>query len=354
MHMFALIQALLCSAFIAYSLSPLVIHFARQLNLVDDVRKRKHPANVHKGIIPRAGGVPVYLAIFLTSLILIPFNKILVGILLGGFFIVVMGLLDDYFDLSASSRLFMNIAIVAVVIFFGLGIPYVTNPLGGVIDLEHVKFSYYFFGRHEFLVLSNLFSLIWIVAIMNFVSWSSGVDGQLSGFTAIASITLGLLALRFSSHEISAISVALVSFIVGGAYLGFLPWHFYPQKIMPGYGGGALSGYMLGVLSILSWGKVGTMALVLAVPLVDALYIVLRRIKNGQSPFKGDAGHFHHRLLEIGWGRRRIAVFYWFVSLLFGVAALYFHKEQKVLAIGIAVTLLAIFIILTNRIKLRA
>ncbi|KXK11423.1 MAG: putative undecaprenyl-phosphate N-acetylglucosaminyl 1-phosphate transferase, partial [Microgenomates bacterium OLB23] len=204
---------------------------------------------------------------------------------------------------------------------------------------------------HDFLILSNLFSLIWIVAVMNFVSWSSGVDGQLSGFTTIACIVLGFVALRFSSHEISAVSVALLAFVVGGAYLGFLPWHVYPQKIMPGYGGGALSGYMLGVLSILSWGKVGTMALVLAIPLVDATYTIVRRVKNKQSPFKGDAGHFHHRLMEIGWGRRRIAVFYWFVSFLFGASALFFRQQQKLLALSVAFICLAFFIVFINRIK---
>ncbi|MBP9815794.1 undecaprenyl/decaprenyl-phosphate alpha-N-acetylglucosaminyl 1-phosphate transferase [Candidatus Woesebacteria bacterium] len=349
-----LLVSILFSAIVSYVLSPTVIRLAHRLRLVDDSRIRKHPANIHKGIVPRAGGIGIYFAILLSAIVLIPMNKLLIGILLGGFLIVLMGILDDYFDLSAMSRLIMNIIIVAIVILFGLGIPYITNPFGGVIDLQQIKFTYDLFGSHEFLILSNLFALIWIVALMNFVSWSSGVDGQLSGFTAISSIILGLVAIRFSSHEISAISVTLLAFIVGGAYAGFLPWHFYPQKIMPGYSGGALSGYMLGVLSILSWGKVGTMALVLAVPLVDAMYIILRRLIHKQSPFKGDAGHFHHRLMEIGWGKRRIAVFYWFVSLLFGLSALYLHQQQKILALSITVILLAIFIILINRIKLRS
>jgi len=339
------------SAVISYVASPAVMKFAHRFKLVDDIRKRFHPANLHSGVIPRAGGVGIFLAILIASLILIPLNKIMIGVLLGGFLIVLMGVLDDYYDLSARLRFILSIIIVLIVILFGLGIPYVTNPFGGVINLQQFSITFHFFGTHHFLILANIFSLIWIVGLMNFVSWSSGVDGQLSGFTAISSIILGMVALRFSSHEISAFSVAMLSFIVGGAYAGFLPWHMYPQKIMPGYSGGALSGYMLGVLSILSWGKVGTMVLVLAMPLVDAMYIIIRRIKNGQSPFKGDAGHFHHRLLEIGWGRRRIAVFYWFISLLFGVSALFFQQQQKVLALSIVVIFVALFIVMINRIK---
>jgi UDP-GlcNAc:undecaprenyl-phosphate GlcNAc-1-phosphate transferase len=183
---------------------------------------------------------------------------------------------------------------------------------------------------------------------MNFVNWSSGVDGQLPGFVAIASVILGLLAFRFTSHDISSTAVVMLAFIIAGAFLGFLPWNFYPQKIMPGYSGGALAGFLLGVLSILSWGKIGTLALVLAVPFIDAIYAIGRRITHRKSPFKGDASHFHHRLLRIGWGRRRIAVFYWCVTIIFGFAALYFSGVEKILVLVIAATLLAFFIVVTD------
>lgn len=93
------------------------------------------------------------------------------------------------------------------------------------------------------------------------------------------------------------------------------------------------------------------MILVLSVPIVDAVYIMVRRVWEGKSPMKGDDRHFHHRLLKIGWGKRRVALFYWLVSFLFGMSALYFETYQKVLALGIVVVLLAIFIIITNRLQ---
>lgn len=333
-------------------ITPYVIRLAHRFGLVDDPSKRKHPANTHTGIIPRAGGLAVFIAIALGALVFIPVSKILAGVLIGAFLITLVGLLDDKYDLSASRRLIMHIIIISLVIFAGLGVPYISNPFGGVIQLDQYRWTYELFGvQREFLVVSNIFSLLWIVAIMNFVSWSSGVDGQLSGFAGISGIFLGLIALRFTAHDITSESVALMGFITGAAFLGFLPWSFYPQKIMPGYSGGTLAGFMLGVLSILSWGKIGTLILVLSVPLVDAVYSILRRVKEGKSPMKGDAGHFHHRLLQIGWGRRRIAVFYWFVSFLFGVSAILFESLQKVLALGIAVVLLALFISVTNHLK---
>ena len=332
--------------------TPFVIMLAQKYGLVDDPEKRKHPAHVHTGVIPRAGGLAIYIPILVCSLIFVPMSQILFGILLGAGLIVIMGLLDDKYDLSPRIRLFMNFLIVGIVILFGLGIPYISNPFGGVIQLDHFKFTYELFGQTKnFLVLSNIFALLWIVAMMNFVNWSSGVDGQLAGFSGISCLFLGLLALRFSAHEISSISVALLAFISAGAFLGYFPWNFYPQKIMPGYSGGALAGFMLGVLSILSWGKIGTMALLLSVPIVDGIYSIMRRIMNKKSPLRGDADHFHHRLLAIGWGKRRIAVFYLGVSFLFGVSALLFESHEKLLAITIVMVLLALFIGITNRIK---
>jgi len=344
--------AIILTTFLAAVIStPVVIKLAMRLGLLDDPHIRKHPANTHTGVVPRAGGLAVYIAVLIGVLLFIPLNKIIIAILIGGFLIVLLGLLDDYFDLSPYLRFVLNIVIVLFVVMAGLGVPYITNPLGGVIHLDSVKYTVDFFGQHDFLILANLFSLIWVVAIMNFINWSGGVDGQLPGFVGISSFFLGLVAFRFTAHNISNESVVHLAFIIGAAYLGFLIWNFYPQKIMPGYSGGALAGFFLGVLSILSWGKIGTMLLVLSVPLVDAIYVVARRIINKQSPFKGDAGHFHHRLLKIGWGRRRIAVFYWIVSFLFGMAALFFHSMQKVLAILFVVVLLACFIVIIDRIR---
>jgi len=349
--MIKIIGAAIISFLISFLTTIPTIKLAKNFGLVDDIRKRKHPAHTHQGIVPRGGGLPIYLSILITALVFIPLNKILVGILIGGFLIIVMGLLDDYFDLSPYLRFFVNLLIVAIVILFSLGIPYISNPLGGVIRLDTVVVKFNFFGEHKFLLLANLFSIFWITALMNFVNWSKGIDGQLPGFVAIASLFMGILAYRFVGHDISTQSVILLSFIVAAAFAGFLPWNFYPQKIMPGYGGGALAGFYLGVLSILSWGKLGILMLVLSIPLTDAIYVIFRRLFNLKSPFRADAYHFHHRLLKIGWGRRRIAIFYWLISFLFGFSSLFFRGEKKVLALLSVVILLAIFIGITNRVK---
>jgi len=107
----------------------------------------------------------------------------------------------------------------------------------------------------------------------------------------------------------------------------------------------------LGVLSILSFGKLGTIFLILAFPLIDAVYTIIRRLKNKKSPFRADWGHFHHRLLEIGWGKRRIAVFYWILTLILGIASLLSNQLEKVIIFATIGALLLVFMLIIEKMK---
>lgn len=345
------ILALILSAAFSYCFTVPTIWLATKLKLVTDSKKRSHPAHTHRGIIPRAGGVPIFLAFVCSAFIFLDFEKIIIGIILASFIHVLIGLYDDYIDSSPYSRFIGNFLVAGVVVAAGLGIPYLTNPFGGVIHFDTWVWSFNLLGPHSVLVIGDMLAIIWLVWTTNMVNWSKGVDGQLPGFVAIACIFLGLLSQRFIAHDVSAQTVMTLSFIFAGAYLGFLPFNFYPQKIMPGYGGGGLAGLWLGILAILSFGKIGTAILILAIPTTDAVYSILRRLKNKQSPFKADWGHFHHRLLEIGWGRRRIAVFYWTVSAILGFASLFLKGIEKVIAFATVSVVLLAFILILDKVK---
>ncbi len=327
------------------------IHWAQKLNLVTDPKKRIHPAHTHVGIIPRGGGIPIFLSILLSSFIFLTVNKIVFGILLASFILVVIGIIDDYYDLSPYLRFFLNLFVSALVIAFGLGIPYISNPFGGVIRLDQWQLGLNFFGTHRILFIADALAIIWLTWTTNMINWSKGVDGQLPGFVAITAFFLGLISQRFTAHDVTIQTVTLLSFIVAGSYLGFLPFNFYPQKIMPGYGGGALAGFLLGVLSILSFGKVGTAILILTIPTIDACYTMFRRIKNRRSPFRADWGHFHHKLLEIGWEKRTIALFYWAVSLVLGILSLFLKGPGKTFAFITVGAILLIFIFVIEQMK---
>ncbi len=340
------------SFLLSFLLTIPTIYFARKFKLVTDTNRRNHPAHTHKGLVPRGGGIPIFLSFLITILFFLNINKIVLGILIASLLLMIVGLLDDYFDLSAYWRFAANILISALVIGFGLGIPFISNPFGEPIRLDQWQWTIDVFGRERsILIVADILAIIWLTWTTNMVNWSKGVDGQLPGFVAIAAIFLGLLSQRFTAHDISVQTVTLLSFIVAGSYLGFLPFNFYPQKIMPGYGGGSLAGFWLGILSILSFGKIGTAVLVLAIPTIDAIYTIARRIKNKKSPFRADWGHFHHRLLEIGWGKRRIAFFYWIITFVLGVAALFLSGPQKFIAFITVGVFLIGFIFIIEKIK---
>jgi UDP-GlcNAc:undecaprenyl-phosphate GlcNAc-1-phosphate transferase len=345
------ILPLIFASFLSFLLTYPTIILAKKINLVTDKKKRKHPAHTHTGIIPRGGGLPIFLSFLISILFFLTINKIILGIIIASFLLLIVGLLDDYFDLSPYLRFIANLLIASLVVSFGLGIPYISNPLGGVIRLDQWKIDFDFFGHRQILILADILSIIWLTWLTNMVNWSKGVDGQLPGFVAITAFFLGVLSQRFTAHDITVYSVTILAFIISGAYLGFLPWNFYPQKIMPGYGGGALAGFWLGILSILSFGKVGTAILILSIPMIDAVYTIIRRVYQKKSPFRADWGHFHHRLLEIGWGKRRIAIFYWLVSFILGLSSLFLKGPEKLLAFLSFFIVLIVFILIIEKVK---
>jgi UDP-GlcNAc:undecaprenyl-phosphate GlcNAc-1-phosphate transferase len=184
---------------------------------------------------------------------------------------------------------------------------------------------------------------------MNIVGWATGVDGQLPGFTAISAIFIGILALRYAT-DIAQWPVIILSGAVAGAYLGFLPFNFFPQTIMPGYSGKSLAGFFLAVLAILSGAKLATLIFLLGVPMLDAMFTIIRRIIKRQPIYLGDGQHFHHQLLKLGWSRRQISYIYWVFSLVLGLIALFLNSQQKLYVfLGIALIFISLFIRLSKR-----
>lgn len=348
MDLLLLIKPLLFSLLISFFTTPLVINIYKRFGWLDDPKKTKHPKVVHEYPVPRGGGIPIFIALILTSLVLLPLDKHLTGILIGGFLILVIGILDDRFDLNPYLRLVVGFLAASCVVAAGIGIPFITNPFNGIIRLNQPQIAFFLFGKTRTIwVLADIFALVWISWCMNFVNWSKGLDGQLPGIVFIAGLTIGLFSLRFSA-DITQWPVIVLAFIVAGAYLGFLPWNFYPQKIMPGYSGGALAGYLLAVLTILSNTKVGTGILVLSVPMIDALYTILARLKSGRSPVWGDTNHLHHKLMALGWGKRRIAIFYWLIASFFGTLALTLNSQAKLYTILLLTLILGGLILWLN------
>lgn len=324
--------------------TPLTILIFKKMGWVIDPAKTPHPAHIHKIPVPKGGGIPVFLAVTITAILLLPPDKHLIAIGVAGFLTLIAGVIDDIRSSNPYSRLVMNFMATLIIVSSGIGIAFVSNPLGGVIDLTWPRLGFNLFGYHEIWILADIFALLWIPSLMNAINWSSGVDGQISGVITVAAVVLGLISLNFSA-DITQWPVATLAFATAGAFAGLTIFHFYPQKIMPGYSATSLAGLLLGVISILATAKVGALIIVLGIPLIDFLYIVIKRIISGKSPVWGDKNHLHHKLLAMGWGKRRVSLFYWMAAVILGVAALSFEARIKLIIMIGLVVLMSVFIL---------
>jgi UDP-GlcNAc:undecaprenyl-phosphate GlcNAc-1-phosphate transferase len=329
-----LFSPLLVSSFFAFILTFAVRKIYLRMRWLDDPKKQQHPKVIHTYPVPRGGGIAIYLAIAISAALLLSFDKHIIGILIGGLILTIVGFFDDRFNLNPYVRLFLGFAAASFVVASGIGIAFITNPFGeGILHLDWPRITFTLLGEARSIwIISDIFALLWIVWSMNMVNWSKGVDGQLPGIVVVAAIVIAFLSFRFT-EDVTQWEVSMLAAITAGAYLGFLPWNFYPQKIMPGYGGGSLAGYFLSTLAILSGAKVATMILVLGIPTMDAIYTIVRRIVKRTSPVWGDRGHLHHRLLDLGWSKRKVALFYWSISGLLGLIALQLNAQQKLFTI---------------------
>ncbi|KPJ70967.1 hypothetical protein AMJ51_00470 [Microgenomates bacterium DG_75] len=321
---------LLTAFLISLLITPIVINIYRRLGWVDDPAKRKRKQDTHLEPVPRGGGIPIFFALIIGSLIFLPLDKHLKGILLGVIIMTFMGVLDDRFDLNPYLRLILMFFAAGAVVGAGIGIAFITNPFNGVIRLDQPQIQFQLLGETRSIwLLADLLALFWIVGLSNIVNWSKGFDGQLPGIVVIAALTIAAFSLRYSA-DITQWPITILASILAGAYFGFLPFNFYPQKIMPGYGGGTLAGFMIAVLTILSTSKILTAMVILGVPLIDAFYSITRRLLIGRSPVWGDRGHLHHKLLdEWRWGKRRAAIFYWGITAVLGILALRLNSQGK-------------------------
>lgn len=293
--------------------------------------------------IPYYGGIALYITFVVAVLLFLPFDKHVVGVLIGGTMIFVVSLLDDIFEINPIVRLIVQVLAASVLVLSGIGILSISNPFGGAaLVLDSAKLSFSIFGvNFSFALLSAIFTIIWIVLIVNTMNFLDGVPGMVSGITFIAGAALFLLSIK-PGHLVSQDTLVIMSGILGAMALGYVFFDFHPARILMGDSGSMFLGFILAVLAIFAGGKVATAFLVLGFPILDAVWSVLRRILSGQSPFKGDFKHLHHRLIHAGFSERQALLFIYFISAVFGGIAVFIGTEQKLVAIIILAVLLVL------------
>jgi UDP-GlcNAc:undecaprenyl-phosphate GlcNAc-1-phosphate transferase len=303
---------------------------AKRYRLLPSIRDR----DVHTEKKPRVGGVAMLLTVVvsLTTLLTIAPDKVsfggqeiwgidrsLIGILGGCLVLLVFGLWDDVSSLKPSTQLVGQVLAALVVIWGGVQVDYINIPFAETrLQLNGTTwFIPEFLGGGVIWPLSALFSLIWILLMINVMNFFDGLDGLAGSVGLVGAVILFFVCLR-----LGFIAPATLALLVFAAVAGFLPWNWYPSKIFMGTVGSQLLGFMLGVIAIISGAKVATAVLVLGIPLLDAVVVVGRRLLAGKSPFQADQRHLHHRLLHIGLSTPMVVIVITSCALIFGVVSL--------------------------------
>lgn len=312
--------------------TPLTIILAKKYKLIDDPKLRPHPAHIHKKVVPRAGGLPIFLGIVLSMLLFTGISQINLGIILSLTILLVVGLLDDALvEFKPGTRLALQFIPAVIAVFSGIGIDFITSPFGGILRLDGWRLDFFGFQIN---VIADLFAIFWIVWIQNCVNWSKGVDGQMPTITFVAFLTIGFVSLNFLNLGDSGQYLpTLLSFICAGSSLGFLFFNWHPAKIFPGFSGSTILGFMIAVLSIFSSAKLAVALLVLLIPATDFFYTFFRRILEKKSPLKGDRKHLHHLLLKRGLTSTQITLLYGASCAILGVLAANLESQGKVFTI---------------------
>ena len=337
----------------------LVRRFAIRQGIVDDpsISARK----IHKQATPLLGGLSIYLGLALTLLVALQFgylegsliaNKHVFGLLAGGLWLIIGGYLDDKYILSPKQQILWPILAVLTVIASGIGIESFSNPLGGQIFLDAYHFTVFSVNDipYKFTFPADLFTFVWLMAIIYAAKFFDGLDGLVSGITVIGAFTVFFASLL---PQINQPETAMISIIVAACFLGFLVFNFNPASIFLGEGGSTLAGFLIGALAIIAESKVATTLVIMALPLLDLIWAVTRRVFiEKTSPTKADKKHIHHRLLESGLTHKAAVLLLYGWAIALGLVAwLYQSTEAGVMLFASVALVLGFAFYLVYRVK---
>jgi UDP-GlcNAc:undecaprenyl-phosphate GlcNAc-1-phosphate transferase len=338
--------------------TPLVRRFAVRTGAIDRPSDRK----VHPNPTPTLGGLAIYLGVLVGMAVsrVLPFFHDLhqsssepVAALLGGLVILVIGVYDDVRGASAAAKVSGQVLAAGILVLLGVQLLYFWFPGQGILSL----------GSD----LAVPLTVLWVVAMVNAVNLIDGLDGLAAGTVAIAAIAFFAYILWAPGGQ-QASTAALLSAIVAGAAIGFLPWNFNPARIFMGDSGSMLLGLLLAVATIsgvgrtyaLSGGDIAAFAMpvlvpliILALPFIDVMFAITRRLRRSKPVTHPDKEHIHHRLMDIGHSHRKAVLLMYLWSALISGAALAVAMINGRLLVGSILGAVALVLAATSLPRMR-
>lgn len=309
--------------------TPLVKRLAYRIGAVDRPNYRK----VHARIMPRLGGLAIYLSFIVTYLIYRPDGDFDKALLIGATIIIITGVLDDMLEITAKAKMLGQLAAAVVIVVYGeIQIEFINLPFGGDLDFGYFAIP---------------LTIIWIVGITNAVNLIDGLDGLAAGVSTIALVTLSAMAILMGNPF-----VATVTAILAASTLGFLVFNFYPARIFMGDTGALFLGFMISVFALLGFKGVTMFALIipvimLGVPVSDTFFAIVRRLREKQPLSAADKSHLHHCLLNVGFTHRQTVLIIYAIAALFGITALIFSQATvwgALLLVAVMLVIIELFV----------
>lgn len=313
---------------------PFIRKMAYHIGAIDIPRTR----HIHNKEMPKLGGLAMFFGFLLGYMLFCNQTPQMISILIGSFIILLTGIFDDIKSLQSRIKFLGQIVAAAVVVYYG-----------GIVMQDVSAYGIYI----NFGIFAKPLTIFFIVALINCMNFVDGMDGLAGGIAEIYFITISIII--YITGIYNGLDASL-SLIMMGAILGFLVYNFYPAKIFMGDSGSMFLGYMISVVSLLGFKNVTVTSflipiLILAVPILDTLFAILRRLLKHQSPAKADREHLHHQIFNKTESQVKTVLIIYFVNILFSIASIVYVIQNSTLGQIMYVILLVIilwFILATN------
>jgi UDP-GlcNAc:undecaprenyl-phosphate GlcNAc-1-phosphate transferase len=309
-----LIYIFMIALFASLIMVPFLYRWGMEQKMVDLPDERKF----HHNAVPRLGGISICMAFLFSLLVFVDLTREMSGILAGMLIIFVTGMVDDLYGLSPLRKFFGEVCAVLTTM---------------VVSHIYVRTLGDLFGYGEIILplwLALPFTLVAIIGVVNAFNLIDGLDGLAGGVSVITLAAFGMLAYHMGNSEVLILSVALL-----GAVLGFLKYNFFPARIFMGDAGSLVVGFIVSFLALgLTQGDGSSIQpllplLVIGLPVADTVWLMVRRIKDGHSPFVADRTHVHHKFLALGFEHRYTVILIYGISLFWAAIAVFFHNEPE-------------------------
>ncbi|MDD3392068.1 MAG: MraY family glycosyltransferase [Bacilli bacterium] len=304
---------------------------AFQINAVDMPRNR----HIHNKPMPKLGGLGIFLGFLLGFMIYDKPTPQMNSILIGSFIIILTGIIDDIVELKPSAKLIGQIVAASIIAFYG-------QILLANIDAFGIYIN---FG-----IFSYIITIVFILGCINCINLIDGLDGLASGISGIYFTTIAIIALIQDKSGLDFV----LTIIMLGSTLGFLVHNFNPATIFLGDSGSMFLGFIISIIALLGFKNI-TMSslivplLVLAIPILDTLFAIIRRLLKGQSISTADKFHIHHQLLNRNFSQKATVLIIYAVDVLFAIASIVYVLKDALLGYIIYGILLIIIIIFVSR-----